>query len=81
LFWFWWSQKRSVFVDDDPDEEIMMLMPRLALAAAAIWGVSAVPFVNSIKVGDKVSTGSIWQVSASSLAGLQLLALSDGLDI
>lgn len=27
---------------------------RLALATATVWGVSAIPFVNSVKVGDKL---------------------------
>ena len=37
----------------------MMQLLRLALATATIWGVTAIPFVNSVKVGDKVSTSYV----------------------
>lgn len=32
----------------------MMQLFRLALAAATIWGVSAIPFINAVKIGDKL---------------------------
>ena len=46
------QQKRTTLLDNDL---IMMPFLRLALATATIWGVSVIPFVNSVKVGDKVS--------------------------
>lgn len=38
----------------------MMQLFRLALAAATIWGVSAIPFINAVKIGDKVSASRIY---------------------
>jgi hypothetical protein len=32
----------------------MMHFLRLVLATVTVWGVSAIPFVNSVKVGDKL---------------------------
>lgn len=47
----------------------------LALAAATLWGASAIPFVASIKVGDKVSSGGAGRVSR--LAGVVFQPLAD----
>jgi len=34
----------------------MMQLLRLALATATVWGVYGIPFINAVKIGDKVST-------------------------
>lgn len=36
-----------------------MQLLRLALATATIWGGSAIPFVNSVKVGDKLPSAEV----------------------
>jgi len=36
-----------------------MKLLRLALATATVWGVAVIPFVTSIKVGDKLPSAEV----------------------